>query len=506
MRKNATKFLKHTAMLGTAVVMCFGAALVSSCEDKDENTGEETKETPSLNVSPTTLPVLAAGGAATFTVTANVAWTAASSDEAIVTVSPPSGTSTAVVTATVTANSATVTRTATITVSGEGVASKTVTVTQAAGEAQFVPPFTLAPTTVTALPTSAVHTITVTAEDNVTWVATSPDASGYFPYVWDVLPDYSNAPGPGSYTGTGSGTFSVYTAGNSSLVARSGTITVSSGTYSLPVTFTQQPQPRMEISQTSLDDAPAAGTSFQFKVISSIPWTATASGNVTVNPTSSNGGAEEFFTATIAANSTDGERTGSITVAGGDFSFTIPVTQRGTDPADMDYITIGNLKWAKYNQGYAGVIPSKVILGGAFAVDATPNACPTGWRLPSKDEWKAAAGTAPESGLYHTKGSLRQEVTGVTGFYLNTNDGLATPTDTEGDLNTHLFVPFINWVEGVSTGTKVRTAYATSDAEDLVVDPYDAGLSPRYIWFGGDGSNSTGNSLGQRVRCVQDVE
>jgi hypothetical protein len=504
MRKNTNFYLRTAAMLSMAVVMCCSAALLSSCKEDDENI-DEPKVTPSLAVSATTLPVAAIGGDVTFTVTTNVAWTASTTAD-FVTLSPTSGATTTVVTATVSENTGEESRTATITVSGEGVDAKTVTVAQGGASAPPPPTFEVSPETITVPSTWGIYPVTVTTEDDITWTAIGAPASVAFPLVWDVLEDYSDAPGPGFYTHTGSGTFRVYAAANPGTTLRSGTVTVTSedGLFSKVITFTQNPVMRASISPLELRDAPKAGATAPVLVLSSIPWTATASGTgVSVSPTSGNGGANESFTVTIANNSGSTERTGSITVTAGDFTFTIPVSQRGTADPTMEYVQYNGLKWAKYNQGFKGAIPSKITYGGVFpASQINDNLCPAGWRLPALSDWITI--NTP----------LRSAENSVNGFYMNGNGN--NPT-----LSTHPFIPFINYAPGESTYQDtgagndggvvlVQTLYATSnaitDVQNAVrINPWDEGGAVKF-WIGPGYSDavSIGETYGFHVRCVQD--
>jgi hypothetical protein len=518
MKKNANFYLRTAAMLGMAVVMCCSAALLNSCKEDDENT-DDPKVTPSLAVSATTLPVAATGGTATFTVTTNVAWTVATTAD-FVDLSPTSGATTTVVTATVDENTSTEPRTATITVSGEGVAAQTVTVAQGGASAPPLPTFEVSPTTLEVLPipASGFVTITVTTEEDITWTAVGTaknmnegQTMGFFGYVWEIIDGVVQpAPGDGaSYTSTGSGTFSVYTGRNEGMVPRSGTVTVAStdGMFSEVITLTQNPFPKISVSPLELHDAPKAGTTAPVLVLSSTSWTASGTG-VSVSPTSGTGGTNESFTVTIAPNSGSTELTGSITVTAGEFTFTIPVSQRGVEPAEMEYIELNGLKWAKYNQGFAGVIPSKVTYGGVFQENKiAENLCPTGWRLPALSEW--VTGNLP----------VRSVESSVNGFYMDGKEN--SPT-----LATYPFIPFVNYEPGVSTITyqttgfsgtpngdiKVQTMYATSNAianlqEAIRINPWDDGgeHAPHQFWFGqnwGDGV-PMGNAYGYHVRCVK---
>jgi uncharacterized protein (TIGR02145 family) len=514
-------FMRTAAMLGMAVVMCCSAALLSSCKEDDETTGGDDNgggtTTPALTVSPANLGFIADGGSATFTVTTNVAWTSsvayASTDTPqFVTLTPSSGATTTVVTVTVPANEEQAERTATITLTGEGVTAKTITVVQNGAAAPPPPTLTLDPATFTGVYKSATgngayYDINVITDDNIEWVAECADIfeSGFFPAIF--TPDRTVY--GGSYTSTGPGIFVVYLSNHSGFT-RSSTVTVKStdGLLSATLSFTQDPFPKTSISPLELKDAPKGGATAKILVNSTIPWSTTTTGGlVSVSPSSGDGSAEPaVITATISNNAGTTDRSGTIKLTAGEFEFTIPVTQRATDPTTVDAIEIGNLKWAKYNQGFAGAIPSTVTYGGIFTADQIANTlCPTGWRLPTVDEWTTG------------NSSTRETINGVNGLYMNGKD--ASPS-----LTTHAFIPFINYVTEGTVSTyqdtgfsgnpdgdkKVHTQYATSDAaadlqKGIRINPFDAGTENK-LWFGwsyGDGV-PMGPIYGYHVRCVQD--
>jgi hypothetical protein len=508
MKKNANFYLRTAAMLSMAVVMFFGAALFTGCEDKDE----EPQVTPSLVVSPKTIPGVAAGGDYTIQVVANVAWTAsvtAGSD--FITLVSASGTGDGSFTVALAEFNNGESRTGTITVTGEGL-TETVTVNQSGSLWSLV----VDPTEFTDLAASPATILTVTVTANVPWTAVGQDpgdgTNGHFPLVWNI--EEIDPPGAGSYSSTGSGTFSVYIPANPGLESRSGTVTVT-GTgdgagLSQVITFIQlamSPPVSASVSPLELHDAPKAGATAPVLLVFSAPWTAEASGTgVSVSPTSGTGGTNETLTVTIDENSSTELRTGSIAVSAGDLTFTIPVSQRGVEPEEMEYIEFNNLKWAKYNQGFAGKIPSTVTYGGVFPVSQiNDDLCPDGWRLPAKDEWVT------------NNASVRSAENSVNGFYMDGNGN--DPT-----FSTHLFIPFINYRPDESTYQDtgsgkdgkvviVHTQYATSNAitnlqEAIRINPWDNGVDPQKFWFGqswGDGV-PMGETYGYHVRCVQDVE
>ncbi|MDR3236685.1 MAG: InlB B-repeat-containing protein [Prevotellaceae bacterium] len=105
--------------------------VVASCGEDTVVTETPPELTPELSVDKTTIDAATESGTYAVAVTANVPWTAASSD-AWCTVSPTSGEGDGTLAVAVAANDDIVARTATLTVTAEGVAAKTIAVTQAA--------------------------------------------------------------------------------------------------------------------------------------------------------------------------------------------------------------------------------------------------------------------------------------------------------------------------------------------------------------------------------------
>jgi uncharacterized protein (TIGR02145 family) len=514
MKKIANLYVRTAAMLGTAVVMLFGIALFSSCEDKDN---EEPQAPPELTVTPPAISKGEDGGTQVITVAANVDWTVAiTAGNDFISVNPAAGTGNGSFTVTVAESNVEEVRAGTITVTGGNI-TRTIAVEQLAA---FIPHLSVEVAEYQNIAATG-GILTVTVDANVPWTAisTDPALTGYFAYVWDVLPDYSNAPGPGSYSGVGPGTFQVYAGGNSSLNFRSGTVTVL-GTgdgegLSQAINFSQLATLTFKVSQESLDGIPVAGATFDFvTVTANVDWSVSKPAFVTVNPgsgigsVSSSNNSEQTVTVTIPANATGSPRNGVITFTGGTLTRTISVSQRGTDPAAVNYVEINGLKWAKYNQSAPGVIPSEVILGPAFpATQATDAACPAGWRLPTIDEWLALSENPGEDGGGSQWGLQvgafdRQSISSVNGFFMYAGSAAATGTPS---IDTHVFVPFVNFENGVTPqGDKVSTFYAVGggyEHKSILVNPWDEGTT-QYYWFGGDNQDRTNTY--RRVRCVQD--
>lgn len=195
-----------------------------------------------LSVSEEELVAPVAGGAFTFTVTSNVAWTAAVPEAAAewITVTPASGEPSeeaVTVTVTVEANETFAERTAEITVSGEGVA-ETVTVSQG-----FNSPITLSATSLEAVAEGEEVTFTVTSK--AAWTAAVPAGVD-----WITL-----APAGGEASETAV-TVTATVLENPLLVRRTAVITVTAAGIEETVTLVQAPNtPKPEAMEGSGTEA-----------------------------------------------------------------------------------------------------------------------------------------------------------------------------------------------------------------------------------------------------------
>jgi len=116
---------------GVKLVVPFGteALYKSTVPWKHFGTIEEKAAITQLNISPTAIGFDAPGGARTFGITSNVAWTVSSS-ESWATINTASGSNNATITLSVSANTSAASRFATVTITGGGI-TKTVNVSQA---------------------------------------------------------------------------------------------------------------------------------------------------------------------------------------------------------------------------------------------------------------------------------------------------------------------------------------------------------------------------------------
>ncbi len=271
-----------------------------------------------LSVSTNTLNVASANGStATFNVTSNISWTAAS-NQTWLSVNPASGTGDSIITITAQANPLSTTRTATVTVSGSGVTSQTVTVTQAAGAATL----SILPTTLDIGATEgSTATFNITSNTN-----------------WTILSDQDwLSVSPAS--GTGDSIITVTAQANPLSTTRTAIVTVSgSGVTSQTVTVTQAAgAATLSILPTTLDIGATEGSTATFNITSNTNWTILSDQDwLSVNPASGTG--DSIITVTAQANPSASARTAIVTVsATGVDSQTITVTQEmGTGITEIE--------------------------------------------------------------------------------------------------------------------------------------------------------------------------
>jgi hypothetical protein len=445
-----------------------GTVTVTSGELTETITVTQAAAAATLAVAPTAVDAAAAGTTTEITVTANVGWTVSVTPaDDFITVSEAGGDGNGFFNITVAENATTVTRSGTVTVTS-GELTEIITVTQTAAAATLA----VAPTAVDADAAGTTTEITVTA--NVAWTVSVTPADGFI--------TVSEADGDGD------GAFNIEVAANSSVATRTGSVTVTSGELTRTITVTQAGVP------VTVNATPATITVLcineetqTITVTSNATWTVnTSAGFITLSKTA--GIYNDTFEITVADNSNGALRTGFVTITSGAVTRTIAVLQAGDETlgGSDPFIMVGNVKWLKYDQVTAGVMPTKVVQGAQFAVADAATACPDGWRPPTRAEWFAALGTGEGSQWsLHSYTSPLATVNCVNGFYLNTTvlNGVT--------FNTHVFIPY----DGTSTGLA-----ASGAGNPLKVGP-DNGAPNKY-WLGSDGDGQSAAS-GQRVRCVQ---
>jgi len=247
------------------------------------------------------------GSSGSIEITSNTSWNAAS-NQTWLTVSPTSGTGNGTLTFTASANPSTITRTATVIVSATGVASQTITVTQAAGEANL----SVSSNAVT-VANEAGSTTMVDNTSNTTWSNSSDQ-------TWLTV-------SPASGTGNGALTFTAFA--NPSTTTRTATVTVSAaGVASQTITVTQAAgEANLSVSSNAVTVAKEAGSTTMVDITSNTTWSAGYDQTwLTVSPASGTGNGALTFTA--SANPSTTTRTATVIVsATGVVSQTITVTQ-----------------------------------------------------------------------------------------------------------------------------------------------------------------------------------
>jgi hypothetical protein len=261
-----------------------------------------TPDIPSLAVSAENVSAVATAGSYTVNITANVAWTA-TSNQTWCSITPASGEGNGVLTITVAENTALEARTASITVKA-GALTKTVVVAQLG----VAPALSVDVTAINVTAEAADSTVEITS--NLAWTATSSAA-------WCLVSPTS---------GNGSGTLTITIAENTSLEARTATITVSAGDLTQTVTVAQSgATPVLSVDTTKIN-AVADAESYEIKITSNLAWTTTSNAAwCSITPASGEGNG--VLTINVAENTSDGSRTATVTVTAGSLTCNVTVTQ-----------------------------------------------------------------------------------------------------------------------------------------------------------------------------------
>jgi hypothetical protein len=311
-RRTANGFSPFSILRFPFSVLLIALAIVA-CEEKQAG-GDDPAVTPTLLVSPASIPATAAAGNYTIDVTCNTAWTAAVNSGATwCTVQPTSGNNNGTVAISVAENLVVETRTATITVAA-GTLTKQVTVTQAAA----APVLNVDKATIDA--TVAANSYPIGVTSNLTWTAAVNSGA-----TWCTLTN-ANAT-------TGNGTVTVNVAENPTVETRTATVTLTSGTLTKAVAVTQAAAvPTLEVGKTTIDAAVAAN-SYPIGVTSNLTWTATVNSAATwctlTNATATGNGT---VTVNIAANPSGDQRAATVMLSAGTFTRQVSITQAGASP------------------------------------------------------------------------------------------------------------------------------------------------------------------------------
>jgi predicted Kef-type K+ transport protein len=278
--------------------------------------------TNTLTVSPAMLDFAASGETKPVTVTSNVNWTV-DRDAEWITVTPSSGSNDDAISVTAEANTTAGQRTGFVVVTGGGI-MRVITVTQAADGATL----TVSPATLDFTASGEIKSVTVTS--NVSWTVDRD-------VEWITITPSS---------GSNDGVISVAAAANTTIDERTGIVTVTGGgiTHTIAVTqaadgTTPPSSPTLTVSAAYVGIA-AEGGSLDIMIQSNISWTAVSSEDwVSVSPAS--GTNDGGISITVAENSTEEARTATVTVAAGDLTRTITVTQKSVGDDDSGNASVG---------------------------------------------------------------------------------------------------------------------------------------------------------------------
>ena len=262
---------------------------------------------PFLTVSPSDTSVSYNSTSITFAVNSNISWIV-SDTSSWLTENPVNGAGNGIITVNVAQNLSINQRVGTITISG-GDITRIITITQLAS-----PPFlTVSPSDTSVSNNSG--SITVTVNSNISWSVS--DTSSW------LTENHVN--------GTGNGTITVNVAQNLSINQRVGTITISGGDITRTITITQLASPPFLTVSPSDTSVSNNSGSITLVVKSNISWSVSDTSSwLTENPV--NGTGNGIVTVNVAQNLSINQRSGTITVSGGDITRTITITQLASPP------------------------------------------------------------------------------------------------------------------------------------------------------------------------------
>lgn len=304
----------------TILTILTAVLLTTSCQKElpdaikniDVSQGDKTPSSTSkekyLRVSVESLSFTSPEGSMSFTITSNTSWTI-KSDHEWCTVSSTSGSNNATITVNVTENTSTSSRSATITINSNDAGSVKVSVTQAGADSDLQ----LNKDNLLFTATGGNDSFTITS--NTSWTAASDQ-------TWCTV---------NTTSGNGNSTITVNVVENTSLEARTASITVKAGDLVLTISVTQAgANATLELSKTSMSFEAESGSD-SFSITSNTSWNISSSDSwCTVSSTSSSGNAS--MTVNVAENKSTESRSATITVTSGDLSLSIAVSQAGADP------------------------------------------------------------------------------------------------------------------------------------------------------------------------------
>jgi hypothetical protein len=354
-----------TIFARTAIVTLSAADMVDRTITVTQAAGDAT-----LSVSANTVDISkTANNTANVFITSNSTWSAASNQDWLSVTSGATGN--ALLTFTSTANPLITTRLAIVTIKATGVADKTITVTQAAGDATLA----ISANTVD-ISKTANSTANVSIASNSTWITTSDQ---------DWLTVTSGATGNGTLIFTAK-----YT--NPEITTRSAIVTIQAA--NLPnqtVTVTQAAgDATLSVSSTLATVAKTVGSTANITVLSNSPWTATtdqgwlnvtsgATGNGVLTFTAKYTNTEiitRSATVTIKANGTDNQIV-TVTQVAGDATLSIgtsTATVLKTAGSTANISVISNSTWtATSDQDWLTLTPETTGNGTLTITTKTAN-------------------------------------------------------------------------------------------------------------------------------------
>ena len=353
-----------TATANTAIAS--RAGYVTVCYDTDNSIADTVWVTQDgavavLSVAPDTYSFGTAGGTTPVTVTANIGWTAASSDVSWLTISPAIGSGDDVITLTATANMADSARAAIVVIDGGGLRADTVYVVQGTSAA---PVLNVMPTSLTLPVGGCLDSIFVIS--NIGWTAVSSE-------TWLTV-----SPG----MGVNRDTLTLAATINPTTSPRTATITVSSGALPARTVSITQVGPSLIVTPMSLN-FDAASSSDTLTITSNIAYLSTSSASWLSVARNGN-----KVIVTVNANLNNTPRTATITVAGHGLLRTVYVTQEAASvltvgSASLSFATAGgsqgisvssNTTWtASNNASWLTVAPASGSNNGSVSVTAVAN-------------------------------------------------------------------------------------------------------------------------------------
>ena len=296
-----------------------------------------------LTVSASTASVLKSANSSTsINVVSNASWTATSDQNWLTITTDATGDATLSITANTT-NPTIYSRAATVTVKATGAADKTITVTQAAGDA------TLSISETTASVSETANSMAwINISSNTSWTATSNQS-------WLTVTQGA--------TGNGSLTFTA--AENSAITARSATVTVkATGISDKTITVTQLANaPILKVSNNSVVLDPKANNTTSVNITSNTVWHAVSDQSWLIVSSGTNGNGVLTFS---AANSTNVTRQAIVTISGtgvADYKVTVIQSSNATENKYQLNMTVTSIATIDNNEIANGDIQLSAFIG-----------------------------------------------------------------------------------------------------------------------------------------------